>query len=116
MMDELAVRIGERIRATRKTLGMTQAVLAEHAGMSTQFVAELEAGKKNMSVLTLARICEALNVSPDFMMGMEHEPPTEMDIIIDYLRNLPKEHIPDVVGILRAYQSIVCRYEKKSQD
>ena len=43
---------------------MSQQELCLHAKMSQSFLANIEAGKKEPSVLTLIRIAEALHVTP----------------------------------------------------
>ncbi len=55
--------IGGRVRTLRDSRGITRKVLAELSGLSERFIADLEAGKANISVLKLAGVAEALGVS-----------------------------------------------------
>jgi XRE family transcriptional regulator, aerobic/anaerobic benzoate catabolism transcriptional regulator len=55
--------IGARVRARRRDRGMTAALLAENSGLSRRFLAELEAGRSNVSIANLARIARALSTS-----------------------------------------------------
>ena len=59
LMSSLAVRVRKR----RKQLGYTQADLAQRAGVSLRFLAQLESGKGNISVQRLADIASALTLS-----------------------------------------------------
>lgn len=60
--------IGNRLLAARKRLGMTQAEVAERAGLSDRTYADIERGNANMRVETLLRICQALGVAPDDLL------------------------------------------------
>ena len=57
--------IGNRLYALRKRMGMTQAELAEAAGLSDRTYADIERGSVNMRLETLLRICDALYIIPD---------------------------------------------------
>ena len=55
--------LANRIRKRRKSLGYTQSDLAQRAGVSPRFLAQLESGKGNISVQKLANISAALSLS-----------------------------------------------------
>jgi len=54
----------EKIKAIRLKNGISQMELSLRSNLSQSFIANLEKGKKQPSVLTLIRIAEALKVSP----------------------------------------------------
>jgi len=56
--------IVEKIKAIRIKNGVSQMELSLRSNLSQSFIANLEKGKKQPSVLTLIRIAEALNVNP----------------------------------------------------
>ena len=58
-------KIGGKLLAVRKRLGLTQMEVAEAAGMSDRAYADIERGLVNMRVETVLRICQALHSSPD---------------------------------------------------
>ncbi len=60
--------IGNRLLSVRKKSGFTQSEIAEKAGISERTYADIERGTKNMRVDTLCRICESLNISPDYLL------------------------------------------------
>jgi transcriptional regulator with XRE-family HTH domain len=62
--------IGSRIRATRTAAGITQAALAEAAGVAANTVARIERGEQEPSALVLGRIAAALRVSADYLLGL----------------------------------------------
>ncbi|MCG8416962.1 MAG: helix-turn-helix domain-containing protein [Proteobacteria bacterium] len=69
MDKELSESIGTAARAARKALKLTQEDAAERIGVSAEFYARIERGHALPSVPTLARICSALGVSADVLIG-----------------------------------------------
>lgn len=55
--------LGARVRAWRARRGMTRKQLAADSGLSERFLADVEAGKGNVSIASLAAIARALNIS-----------------------------------------------------
>ena len=60
-----SIEIGRRIQAARKARNLSQAALAEKAGLSASQVSQIEQGKNDPKTLTLIRILEALQVPAD---------------------------------------------------
>lgn len=65
--------IGENLKACRKQKGYTQSELAEKAGMSTSFYANLERGAKGLSLKNMSALATALNVSTDYLIFGDHK-------------------------------------------
>lgn len=57
--------IGNKLLTYRKKTGMTQAEVAEAAGVSDRTYADIERGTVNMRVETLLRICQVLSITPN---------------------------------------------------
>jgi len=55
-------RLGERVRAWRSGQGMTRKALALASGVSERYLAQLEAGEGNISVLLLRKVAHAMDV------------------------------------------------------
>src|SRR3954467_6803121 len=55
-------RLGERVRAWRGEQRMTRKQLAAASGVSERYLAQLEAGQGNMSVLLLRKVARAMSV------------------------------------------------------
>ncbi|MCB9379723.1 MAG: helix-turn-helix transcriptional regulator [Acidimicrobiaceae bacterium] len=51
---------GQRVRARREHLGLTQMQLAERAGLHFTYVSDVERGRRNPSLLTALRLAAAL--------------------------------------------------------
>jgi XRE family transcriptional regulator, aerobic/anaerobic benzoate catabolism transcriptional regulator len=54
--------VGERVRHERQRLGMSRRALAETSGVSERYLAELERGAGNASLLVLRKVAQALSL------------------------------------------------------
>jgi XRE family aerobic/anaerobic benzoate catabolism transcriptional regulator len=55
-------RLGERVRKIRNGRGMSRKALAKHSDVSERYLAQLESGTGNCSIVLLRRIAQALSV------------------------------------------------------
>ena len=68
--DELAVKIGARVRELRSSKGLSGRKLAAAAGISQPFLSQLESGQTSPAIATLYRIASALDVdASDILPG-----------------------------------------------
>ena len=63
MPDDLLMRLGERIRTLRRRRGWTQVVMAEKIGLDRSFIADVERGKRNISILNLEIVAKGFKVT-----------------------------------------------------
>lgn len=69
-MEDLLLReIGTRVRALREGADLARHVVAEKAGLSLRFLAGVEAGEANISILNLAALANALGTTPVRLLG-----------------------------------------------
>lgn len=64
------VLMGKRVRCIRRMRHITQKQLAQATGVSASLIGHVERGTRIPSVETVYRICKALGVSADFLMGI----------------------------------------------
>jgi len=64
-------RLGERVRAWRTASGTTRKTLAAASGVSERYLAQLESGRGNISVLLLRKIAHAMGVAIDSLVREE---------------------------------------------
>ncbi len=62
MMSEIVKLVGKRVYYYRKARGLTQAKLAEKAGLHNTYIGQVERGEKNATLDTIWRISRALKV------------------------------------------------------
>jgi transcriptional regulator with XRE-family HTH domain len=60
---DIKVHIGERIKELRDAKELSQQELANAADMERSFITHIESGKTNISVDTLQKVLEALEIS-----------------------------------------------------
>jgi len=60
--------LGERIAKRRKVLNLTQDDVAEATGLSNNHISNIENNHSIPSIETLLKICEALDVTPDYLL------------------------------------------------
>ncbi len=55
---------GERVRALRQALGLSQEALASRAGVHWTFLGQVERGRRNLSLHNMLKIAAGLGVDP----------------------------------------------------
>ena len=60
---DISLILGQRLRYLRKEKLLTQEELAEKAGLNAKYYSQVERGQRNVSVGSLQRIAEGLEVS-----------------------------------------------------
>lgn len=99
MKDE-KLMIGQRIRDFRVKNHLTQAQLAEDLDVSSNFISEIETGKKNISIETLKSICLKYNLSADYLLFGKDQ--SSDHLLIKRLSNMPLQDIKTVIEYLQA--------------
>ena len=64
--------IGERVHQRRVELGLSIRELARRSDLSASFISQLERGKVNVSVDSLQRIAEQLNISILYFLNKDN--------------------------------------------
>lgn len=59
----IQLAIGQRIKELRQAAGLSQERLALEIGMDRTYLASVEAGKRNVSIINLKKIANGLNLS-----------------------------------------------------
>lgn len=101
--------VGERIRAQRKMLGLSQEEFAERIGRVPKFCADIERGQAGMSIDTMLSICFLLKLSPDYLLQgkMERTPVRERDLILSALEQCTERQRKDAYALLKLFLSAV---------
>lgn len=60
----IARTLGRRIREVRTRKGISQVDLSISAGLSPNYVSDIERGKRDVKISTVERIAEILQVAP----------------------------------------------------
>jgi transcriptional regulator with XRE-family HTH domain len=68
------IAFGKRLKAIRKSLGYSQERVAELANLHRTYVGGVERGERNVSLLNIWRIADALKIDPSTLFAMPGEP------------------------------------------
>ena len=100
-MDNSNLEVGKRITEKRKDRGLTREKLSELADVSVQFLADIEKGRKSMTVATLRRIAAALGVTTDYIVnGIEQFSENEhINTLLTTLSPYHKEQAEKLVAL-----------------
>jgi transcriptional regulator with XRE-family HTH domain len=60
--------LGATIRQYRQQLGLSQPALAARTGLNPTYIGQIEQGHRNLSVLSLVRIADALGISLSYLL------------------------------------------------
>ena len=67
-LDPALELLGATIRQYRKQRGLTQQELADQTALSATYILQIERGKRNISVLNLLRLANALQISSSSLL------------------------------------------------
>lgn len=92
--------VGERVRQTRARRGMTRKLLARDSEVSERYLAQLETGQGNISILLLRQIADALDIPVEALVLEGPEPPVDLVHTTEFLRRLPAAELAEARRVL----------------
>ncbi|MFC5404427.1 helix-turn-helix domain-containing protein [Cohnella soli] len=103
MENDILKLVGRRIRGLRKAQGMSQEQLGEKGSFHYSYIGQIERGEKNISLLNLAKIADALNVSMAQLFSYVdvEEKLTESEADVREIVTALREQRPDQVKMVR---------------
>jgi len=93
------VELGQRVRTMRGLRGMSRKVLAKVSGISERYIAQLESGKGNVSIVLLRRVSNAMGAQLEDLIPAA-EPSPDWPIIRDLLRKATPSQIAQARDVL----------------
>lgn len=98
--DTYLRRLGERVRMLRNQRGMTRKALARHAKVSERYLAQLEAGLGNGSIVLLRRISRAIGLPVTQLVHEGAEPTLDMVLLSQFLERLSPAVLSEARNLL----------------
>ena len=93
---QFLVAMGQQVREARERRGLARKAIAQSAGVSERYLAQLEAGEGNASVLLLRSVAHALQTPlPELLDARERS--VEQRLIRRLLNGLPAHRLEEVV-------------------
>lgn len=85
--------IGERVRKERQRHNITRKALADLSGVSERYLAQLESGLGNVSVLVLRDVGLALELPADALLRNANDQSPDIGLIQQLLRNMTPQRL-----------------------
>lgn len=99
---------GNRILNLRKNQGLTRERLAEMSDISVPFLADIEKGKKNMTVTTLRKLASALLVTTDYIVNGQKSSSSEDELeLLNLFKTLSPQNQRQAIKLLRVFAEAI---------
>jgi XRE family transcriptional regulator, aerobic/anaerobic benzoate catabolism transcriptional regulator len=95
--------IGRLVRLSRAKRGMTRRQLALESGASERYLAQIESGQGNPSVLILKSIAQALDVPIIELLPRANGRPAAMTHVLDVLARTPVAELPALAELIEGH-------------
>jgi XRE family transcriptional regulator, aerobic/anaerobic benzoate catabolism transcriptional regulator len=95
-------QLGQRVRTMRALRGMSRKVLAKVSGISERYIAQLESGKGNVSIVLLRRVSHAMGAHLEDLIPAS-EPAPDWPVIRDLVRKATPNQIAQAKDILSGH-------------
>jgi XRE family aerobic/anaerobic benzoate catabolism transcriptional regulator len=93
--------LGEHIRDLRVRRGMTRAILARDSGVSVRYLAQLESGDGNISILRLRQVAQAMAIPLEEIIRVGPEQAAELTLLAQFLARLSPGQLAEAGILLR---------------
>jgi len=91
--EAFVAAVGRLVRLGRAKRGMTRRQLAQLSGASERYLAQIEGGEGNPSVIVLKSIAEALDVPIIELFPRAHGRTAALNHILDLLGRMPRSEL-----------------------
>ena len=98
--EEFLARLGARVREARTRRGMTRRILARDSGLSERYIAQLEAGRGNVSIVLLRQLARALHMPLHDLAREGEEPAPDLRLAAELLARLGPEDLTEARSLL----------------
>jgi len=95
-------QLGQRVRTMRALRGMSRKVLAKVSGISERYIAQLEGGKGNVSIVLLRRVSNAMGAHLEDLIPTT-DPAPDWQVIRDLLRKATPSQIAQAKDVLSGH-------------
>jgi len=92
-------QLGQRVRTMRALRGMSRKVLARVSGISERYLAQLEGGKGNVSIVLLRRVADAMGAHLEDLIPSADVTP-DWPVIRDLMRSATPHQIAEAKAVL----------------
>ena len=106
------VKIGKRIREARKAQNLTQEAASEKCDITSAYYGNIERGDKKMSIETLAKISQGLNLPVDYLLFGETQ--DELALHLSEIKHLVGDNqMEKYLTVIKAIAGIIEQLQRK---
>lgn len=114
-MSELIKIICANIRDVRKNKGLTQEELAEKCDLHTSYLAGVERGERNITIQTLEKIAQGLEISPVDLLKVEQlniddqyfNKQGKLQLLMNIANEFNEEEISRIINVVREIKQMM---------
>jgi XRE family aerobic/anaerobic benzoate catabolism transcriptional regulator len=97
-------QLGQRVRTMRALRGMSRKVLAKVSGISERYIAQLESGKGNVSIVLLRRVSNAMGAHLEDLIPSS-DPAPDWPVLRDLVRKATPAQIAQAKDVLAGHST-----------
>ena len=105
-------QLGERVRRLRAQRGMSRRILAQASGVSERYLAQLESGAGNASILVLKAIGDAMHIALDDLVDPRPGQGTDYLLLRERLREAGPAELERIAAVLRGQPRAMAERER----
>jgi len=98
--DNYLTDLGRRVRRMRAIRGMSRKVFAHVSGVSERYIAQIESGRGNLSILVLRRLAQATGTTLEDLVCEEPSQADDWMLVRDLLRRASPDAISQAKAVL----------------
>jgi len=98
--DNYLLDLGRRVRRVRAIRGMSRKVFAHVSGISERYIAQIESGRGNLSILVLRRLAQAAGTTLEDLVCEQSGQADDWMVVRDLLRRSSPEAISRAKAVL----------------
>lgn len=106
---------GDSLRKAREEKGLSQAELAEKAGLQPSAISHFESGRRSPSFDNLKRLADSLSVTVDFLLGRQPQPNFAGPVAEQLFRNFEQMTAADQ-DTVASFARMLAQKNKDRQD
>src|SRR3546814_965759 len=85
--------VGERVRNARARRGMSRKILAKDSGVSERYLAQLESGAGNISILLLRQVARAMDLPITEFLGDRAPLTVDQALLLRQVEEIGRAHV-----------------------
>jgi XRE family transcriptional regulator, aerobic/anaerobic benzoate catabolism transcriptional regulator len=101
--DEVVAAVGRLVRLSRAKRGMTRRQLAQASGASERYLAQIESGRGNPSVIILSAIADALELPITDLLPRANGHPAVLSRILDVLGRAEEGELSAIAELIERH-------------